>query len=189
MSCFQEGEEYGYYNFTSRSIKKIGYSTNITPEIIEQAAVSKVDLIITHHVAWDFVYGMKEACMTLLENYNIAHFFVHLPLDYVEFGTCISLLRELDADRIVKHSTHHHGSSTVAVGELSSELLFQELVERVSSVLKEPVFALQCNRRSMKADWHDHGCRPFHGSIERSDSLSLRCLYYWREVAIYCSVC
>ena len=33
--------------------------------------------------------------MELLEEHDIAHFYIHLPLDYAEFGTCNSLLREL----------------------------------------------------------------------------------------------
>jgi len=43
----------------------------MTPDIIRQAVDRKVDLILTHHDAWDFMYGMKEECHQLLRHYGI----------------------------------------------------------------------------------------------------------------------
>jgi len=45
-----------------------------------------VDLILTHHDAWDFIYRFKEAWEKKLKEENISHFWVHGPLDYVDFG-------------------------------------------------------------------------------------------------------
>ena len=103
---FDEGEEYAFYPFGPKEINKLGYSTNLTPEIIEKAAAMKVDFILTYHDAWDFVYGLKEACHSLLEKYGINHYFVHLPLDYAKFGTCSSLFKELGINELERHSYH-----------------------------------------------------------------------------------
>ncbi|WP_090825556.1 hypothetical protein [Paenibacillus sp. yr247] len=36
----------------------------------------KVDLIITHHDAWDFVFGMKKECHNPMKQFKISHYFV-----------------------------------------------------------------------------------------------------------------
>ncbi len=70
-----------------KDIKKIGYCTNITPKTIELASESSVDLMITHHDAWDSVPGLREACTTKLNHYNMSAYFNHTPLDDCNFGT------------------------------------------------------------------------------------------------------
>lgn len=136
---FHENEEYGYNNVSSDDYRTIGYATNLTPEIVLQAAERKVDLIVTHHDAWDFVYGMKERCTELLKEHQIAHFYVHLPLDYAEFGTCNSLLRLLGAN-IVQQSQHINGDSCIGIGELEHPVFLTELAEMLNGVLEEKVF-------------------------------------------------
>ncbi|MBD3922137.1 Nif3-like dinuclear metal center hexameric protein [Paenibacillus sp. PR3] len=136
---FHENEEYGYNNVSSTEYRTIGYATNLTPEIILQAAEQKVDLIVTHHDAWDFVYGMKERCNALLEEHHMTHFFIHLPLDYAEFGTCNSLLQLLGAN-IVQQSQHINGDSSIGIGELKHPVTLEELAATMSGVLEEKVF-------------------------------------------------
>ena len=80
----------GEYGLTCRAgsvIKRIGYATNLTPEVISSATDHEVDLIVTHHDAWDFIYGMKDDCVGMLTKNRISHYFAHLPLDAVDFGT------------------------------------------------------------------------------------------------------
>ena len=48
--------------------------------------------MITHHDAWEFIYGLKETCKEKLFEYNISHYFNHLPLDDCDFGTNNSLI-------------------------------------------------------------------------------------------------
>ncbi|BBH24339.1 hypothetical protein Back11_56840 [Paenibacillus baekrokdamisoli] len=43
---FDEGEEFAFYDYGPKVINRIGYSTNISPKVIIQAADKKVDLII-----------------------------------------------------------------------------------------------------------------------------------------------
>ncbi|TCZ79295.1 Nif3-like dinuclear metal center hexameric protein [Paenibacillus albiflavus] len=147
---FDEDDEYGYCNFSSKIYRKIGYATNITPEIIMQAAENKVELIVTHHDAWDFVYGMKERCIELLTENNIAHFYIHLPLDYVSFGTCNSLLHLLGADKIVQQSQHIDGTSSIGIGELESPISLDALVERMTNLLDEKVYYQKYNNLQIR---------------------------------------
>ncbi|MCR8645485.1 Nif3-like dinuclear metal center hexameric protein [Paenibacillus sp. N1-5-1-14] len=137
---FKEDDEYGFCNFTLDNYTRIGYATNLTPEIVLQAAEKNVDLIVTHHDAWDFVYGMKEKCVELLDVHHIAHCYIHLPLDYIEFGTCNSLLELLGVNHIVQQSRHVEGDSAIGIGELPELVSLEELVGTMSAVLGEKVY-------------------------------------------------
>ncbi|MDQ0885517.1 dinuclear metal center YbgI/SA1388 family protein [Paenibacillus sp. V4I9] len=139
LKTFDEGEEYTLYNFGPQVISRIGFATNITPDIVRQAADKKVDLIITHHDAWDFIFGMKEECHGLLKHFQIGHYFVHLPLDYADFGTCNSLFELLKVNQIIQTSYHDEGRSVPGVGVFNDSLTFEELCERVTDVLNEDV--------------------------------------------------
>ncbi|WP_028562591.1 Nif3-like dinuclear metal center hexameric protein [Paenibacillus pinihumi] len=150
LEDFNENDEYGYCNFTSANYKKLGYATNITPEIILQAAEKNIDLIITHHDAWEFVYGMKERCVELLKEHHIAHFYIHLPLDYVEFGTCNSLLRLLGAHNITQQTHHAEGQSTVGIGELDTPITMEQLVTEMTHLLGEKVYVQQHTNKEIR---------------------------------------
>lgn len=147
---FDEGDEYALYTFGPDTIRRIGYSTNMTPELVRQAADQKVNLIVTHHDAWDFVYGMKEECHSLLREHQIHHFFVHLPLDYAEFGTCHSLFQALGVNTVLRPSCHHEGRSLPGIGEFASPVSFEELGDRVRHVLQEDVKAWKNSQKPIK---------------------------------------
>jgi len=72
-------EESGITVESKKDIKKIGYCTNLTLKTIEEAKKNDVDLMITHHDAWEFMFRLKEACTEKLKDYQIAHYYVHLP--------------------------------------------------------------------------------------------------------------
>lgn len=48
-------EEWGFFNEAERDIKRIGYATNLTGEIIERAKEKEVDFLLTHHDSWEFI--------------------------------------------------------------------------------------------------------------------------------------
>ncbi|NIK77777.1 dinuclear metal center YbgI/SA1388 family protein [Paenibacillus castaneae] len=150
LKQFAEGEEYAFYQFGPKEMKRIGYSTNITPAIVRQAAENRVGLIVTHHDAWDFVYGMKEECHSLLKEHGISHYFVHLPLDYAEFGTCSSLFKALGINDLLQASYHGEGRSFPGIGEFMDYLTFEELVDRVENVLNEEVKAWKNSDKHIK---------------------------------------
>ncbi len=141
-------EEWGLLNERDKDIRKIGYATNLTLETVTQAALYGIDFMITHHDAWDFIYGMKEKCLQLLEKQGIAHAFFHAPLDDADFGTSASLAGALglrDYRRTVPVGIYTAG----VVGELPKALTFEQLSSKLSGVLGEPVRAFRNNNRTI----------------------------------------
>src|SRR6516225_7667425 len=65
------GDQFGLTNVSNEEFSRIGYATNLTLETIEEAKKENVDMMITHHAAWEFLYGMEEACTRRLKEYNI----------------------------------------------------------------------------------------------------------------------
>lgn len=142
-------DDYEFTYLTNKSITKIGYATNLSLETIDEAAENDIDLMITHHDAWDFLYGLKEECVKRLEKHQINHFFIHGPLDFVDFGTCTSLMNELNIDDIKKFATFNE-EEFPAIGEFSEEIEFNSLVKRMRSKLEEPVRAWQHHHDKVK---------------------------------------
>lgn len=142
-------EEYGITASGRDDIKRIGYSTNLTPEVIDEAVKNKIDLIITHHDAWDFVYGMKEFCVEKLEQNKIGHFYVHLPLDDADFGTSAALSEKLGL-RIVEKTNNYDGYYCGRIGEFENPINLSTLVERIEYLLEEPVKSWKNNEKLIK---------------------------------------
>ncbi len=78
----------------------VGYATTITPETIRSAVDSNVDLIVTHHDAWDFMFEQRVEVQTLLRENGLTHVWAHLPLDLADFGTSATLLSELGCSQV-----------------------------------------------------------------------------------------
>lgn len=141
-------EESGITYDSNRDIKKIGYATNLTPEVIKQANDKKVDLILTHHDTWDFIYGLREECERLLNEYEISHYFNHLPLDDAEFGTNSSLARELGLVEL-KKAFDEDGYKCGVIAEFKDGISFEEFVNLVEKTLGEKVQSWQFNKKSI----------------------------------------
>lgn len=136
----QYGVETGITYDAGNDIETIAYCTNLTLETVEMARVQCADLIITHHDAWDFIYGLREACVEKLKTYGISHYFNHLPLDDCAFGTNNSLVELLDAE-IVEYTHEEDGFLCGRIAELKNEMTFEDLVLKLEGVLGEPVQA------------------------------------------------
>ncbi|MFC7370296.1 Nif3-like dinuclear metal center hexameric protein [Fictibacillus iocasae] len=133
-----DDDEYGFTYCAQEKWKKLAYATNLSFETIEKAAESNADFLLTHHDAWDFIYGMKEACITRLKKLGISHYYIHSPLDYVKFGTCTSLMHALGVDDRITLSYYNNGGIP-GTGEYQVPLELHQLVERMSGVLGEQV--------------------------------------------------
>ncbi|MEY8416536.1 Nif3-like dinuclear metal center hexameric protein [Tissierella praeacuta] len=131
-------EESGITVRGTDDIKRIGYCTNLNLDIIEEAKKNHVDLIITHHDAWEFVYGLKKACKEKLLEYNISHYFNHLPLDDCDFGTNNSLIEKLGLE-IIERTHEENGFFCGRVAKFKEEIIFEELVKKLEDILEEPV--------------------------------------------------
>lgn len=138
------------FTLGTRDVSRIGYATNLTPETVDQAIARGVDMMITHHEAWDFVYGMKEHCMTRLREHRISHCFFHLPLDDAEFGTNASLAAKLGLVGIEKSSLYCDCFYCGRVGELPIPVSLDELKAMVEGIVEEPVRAWRNNDRMVK---------------------------------------
>ena len=137
--------EWGFNNEIDRDVKKIGYATNLTPETITEAIKSNVDFIVTHHDAWFFVFGMKEKCLSLLRENNIAHSFFHAPLDDAEFGTSSSLANALELKNSYKAIVYEDIYFAGVIGDLESQVDFEQFSENLSDILGEPIRAFKNN--------------------------------------------
>ncbi|MGG0240467.1 Nif3-like dinuclear metal center hexameric protein [Bacillus rhizoplanae] len=143
------GDQFGITNASNENFHKIGYATNLTLETIEEAKKENIDMMITHHAAWEFLYGMEEACTRKLKEYNINHFWIHSPLDFIEFGTCTSLFHTIEIDEIITYSSCDD-KELPGVGEYTDPIPFSKLVERVESKLGEKVKAWKNNNKQVK---------------------------------------
>jgi dinuclear metal center YbgI/SA1388 family protein len=142
-------DDFGFTHMSNNNISKIGYCTNLSLETIEIAAKNNVDLMITHHDAWDFIYELKDYCIKKLEEYRISHFWIHSPLDYVDFGTCTSLMKVLGINNIINYS-YFEEVEFPGIGEFSQPICFEALVEKMRYELNEPVRAWRNNSKEVK---------------------------------------
>jgi putative NIF3 family GTP cyclohydrolase 1 type 2 len=142
-------QECGITFDAGNAIKKIAYSTNLTLETVEKAKRAKADLLITHHDAWDFVYGLKEKCFQRLKEYGISHFFSHLPLDDAPFGTNSALLEITGAKEISRHCLED-GFSCAVLGEFDSPIPYEALINRLEKNMQEPVMHWQNHQKTIK---------------------------------------
>ncbi|WP_246187667.1 Nif3-like dinuclear metal center hexameric protein [Ornithinibacillus caprae] len=140
---------FGFTYKSNNEISTVGYSTNLSIEIIEQAIESNVDLIITHHDAWDFIHGLRNACKNKLKENNISHFWVHGPLDFVDFGSCTSLMKVIEVDTIEKYSEYHNGDLPGVV-EFTHQIDLDVLVGRMKQKLNEPIRAWKNNEKRVQ---------------------------------------
>lgn len=141
--------EWGFTVELASPISHIGFATNLEPETVEAAVAQDVDLLVTHHDAWDFLHGMKDRCVTALQEHGISHVFVHLPLDDADFGTNTSLIERLGAK--VVERTHMEGIYSIgAVGEYEAPLPFHVLVRQFENVLEERALAWQNHDRPVR---------------------------------------
>lgn len=142
-------KEWGFFNETERDIKRIGYATNLTGEIIEQAKENRVDFLLTHHDSWEFIYGLKEHCNKMLQEGGITHAFFHAPLDDADFGTSASLAQALGMKNCKKVMPYRE----LYYGGVAGEIVpvdFESFSERLTNILQENVRCLRNNDRPVR---------------------------------------
>jgi len=116
----------------SEGPKLLAYATTLTPEVVIEAHKNNVNIIVTHHTAWDFMYEQKEKTYQLLKKYGITNIWCHLPLDKADFGTAVSLLGLLNCKPF---STINNGEGRV--GKLSEPQTFEEIKKKLNQELNE----------------------------------------------------
>jgi len=112
--------------------KLLAYASTLTPDVVEEAFQNKVNVIITHHTAWGFMYEQKEKTEQLLKQYGITNIWCHLPLDKADFGTAVSLLALLNCKPFAKLN-----NGEGRIGEIPSTQSFDEIKTILSKNLNE----------------------------------------------------
>ena len=141
--------EYGFTNIGVEEIFKVGYCTNLTIETAKEAAKHSIDLLVTHHDAWEWMTGIKEEALSILEKSGTTHFYIHLPLDDAEFGNNTSILQKLGF-RVVDKFSNDEGMYCGRIGEIDNPIEIEELVKRIEILLDEPVKMWKNNERLIK---------------------------------------
>lgn len=175
LSFFHDGTQFGFNHFSDREIKKVGYSINLTKEIIEEAKQKEVDLILTHHDVWDEMIGMRNDILNLLKEYDIIHYFNHLPLDASEFGPTRMLTKALGL-QVVKEINFWDEFSFGVVGEFDEGIELSVLEEKLNDFLGHPCRVWKNNDQLIKTvgivagsasdpaslyEAYEHGCDAY----------------------------
>ena len=140
-------EEYAFKFDFDREIKKIAYSTNLTPFTINKASDFCADLLMTHHDAWEFLGAQRQYCYKLLNDKKINHCFIHLLLDAAQFGTSASIADALNLEN-KKFAVLYSGLLVGVAGDIK-ELPFEKLVKKCETVLCEKVRSFKNNHRNV----------------------------------------
>jgi putative NIF3 family GTP cyclohydrolase 1 type 2 len=120
----------------------IGFATTLTPAIVRQASAKKINLLVTHHDAWDFMLEEKSLAHELLAEHQISHIWCHAPLDAADFGTSAALLAIFDCKLI---GTIAEGNGRV--GELPKPLPLSDVIKLLNERLSEiPCRMVDANR-------------------------------------------
>lgn len=149
LSFFNDGTQFGFNNFIDKAIERVGYAINLTVDIIEQAREQNIDLILTHHNVWDEMLEMVTDTHKLLQEYEIVHYFNHLPLDASDFGPTRMLARQLGlniVDEIVKWDDYAFG----IVGEWDEPKELSELQSLLDQALGHPSRVWKHHNRKIK---------------------------------------
>jgi putative NIF3 family GTP cyclohydrolase 1 type 2/ribosomal protein S18 acetylase RimI-like enzyme len=142
----------GEFGVTCRhagDVTRIGFATNLTPDVVAAAGENGIDLLVTHHDAWDFVYGMKERCLGMLSSRGISHLFAHLPLDAADFGTGDALSRALGGETGEPFAPYE-GQLCGRISTLPEAIGFDAFVERVQDVCGERVQSWRNSERMVQ---------------------------------------
>jgi dinuclear metal center YbgI/SA1388 family protein len=149
IQFFNDGIQFGFNNKITKEINKIGYSVNLTTDIIKQALDNGVDLILTHHNIWEDHFEMREDCLKLLSENDIIHFFNHLPLDSMPFGPSGALAKALNL-QVIKRISQFDIFYFGVVGEYKQSLTLDEFSNKVEQVLKHKVRVWKNNDQMVK---------------------------------------
>jgi len=144
-----DDENYGFNNYLEKNIKTIGYAVNLNEEVIQLADKAQVDLILTHHNIWGYLGELKAYCLSELKKEELIHFFVHLPLDDIEFGTNAAIFRHLGV-RPEPKPENETGYFTHRIGELPAPIELIELVGHLEEIMPDCINYWNFSRQPVK---------------------------------------
>lgn len=120
----------------------LGFATTLTPALVQQAISKGIQLLVTHHDAWDFMLEERSASLELLAQHQISHVWCHAPLDAADFGTTAALLSLLACQSV---ATIADGDGRI--GELHQPRPLSAIRELLDDKLSEvPARVFDANR-------------------------------------------
>jgi putative NIF3 family GTP cyclohydrolase 1 type 2 len=130
--------EFGYVVNSNDDLVLVGYTTNLDQIVAAKAVEVKVDALITHHDAWDFLFELRTDVFKTLQENAISHCFVHLPLDASDFGTAVSLSNKMGFE-IVDSFAYFEGLPCGRICECSSPIPLSTVASQLASVTGDDV--------------------------------------------------
>lgn len=138
------GKEWGVESYCPAP-RSIGYATTVSPEAVERAVELGVDVIVTHHDAWDFMFEYRERVYELLRKNETTLVWAHLPLDRADFGTSAMLLKKMGCQEIRTCSADEG-----RIGTLVAPTNFASACSTLSALLEEEPRAVYDSTRSIQ---------------------------------------
>ena len=157
----------------------VGYATTITPRTILTALDRGADVIVTHHDAWDFMYEQREQVYDLLRENSLTHIWVHLPLDYSDFGTSATLLAKIGCVEVRKPS-----KGELRIGELDEPTDFEAVREKLDALLQEESRSIHDSGRAIRKIGCVTGAGVYTGYIKDAMLHDID-LYLTGETSLY----
>ncbi len=135
-------DEWGIAGYCDHHPVSVGFATTITPETIRAAVERNVNVIVTHHDAWEFMFEQREEIRSLLRKHGLTHIWAHLPLDLADFGTSAMLLSEIGCTPVATLA-----ENAGRVGKLSEPASLATVRANLTSLLcEEPCRVHDANR-------------------------------------------
>ena len=170
--------EWGVTDYCDRP-SRVGYATTITPRTIPIAVGRGVDVIVTHHDAWEFMYEQREQVYDLLRRNSLTHVWAHLPLDHSDFGTAATLLSNIGCGDIFKPST-----GELRIGELNAPTGFGRIRSKLDSLLQEQPRSLHDSGRPIRRLGCVTGAGVYTGYVKDAIPYNID-LYLTGETSLY----
>jgi putative NIF3 family GTP cyclohydrolase 1 type 2 len=117
-------------------ISRVGWAASLTPDVIQQCINNDLDLVVTHHDAWKWLYEFHDKTIEMLQANKIGHIFVHAPLDQADFGTSATILESLGISK-TEPFCKENGIDWGRIGDLSKPITFKELESKLVSFTGE----------------------------------------------------
>ncbi len=136
--------------------KSIGFATTLTPAIIDQAVSNSLDLLVTHHDAWEFMLDQRSESHELLARHKISHIWCHAPLDKSDYGPAAALLSMIGCE-VIGNIAEDGGR----VGELPGEGELSMIIEVLDARMSER----PCRVHDTKKPIHRIACVPGGGML------------------------
>ena len=171
-------DEWGITDYC-KTPTSVGYATTITPSAIQRAVDQNVNVIVTHHDAWEFMYEQRDQVYDLLKSHELTHIWCHIPLDMADFGTAATLLSQLECKLIGKI---HGGGGRV--GELSKPKSFSDVLMTLNSLLGEKPRSMHDSNRTIERVASVTGAGTFTSYLRDGMSFNVD-LYITGETSLY----